>query len=213
MTRPIAADYLPCGANVLFTWVMFIRRQSAFTGLVVLGLAALIVDRVFLSEPEAAKAQPSAATTRPSARPPIRPSARPSVASPTSRPAVNSLSDRLRQVQEADQSRLAKARKVVGLAEPAAQSAPKAPSPVLQPPKPDPAEKFRRAHRLTATLLNGQLSQAMVDGRFITLGQALDGFRLTAVSSTTATFESADAKVVLATVAQPAWPRTHSTGR
>lgn len=163
---------------------MTIRRQKAFVGLLIVGIGALAVDRVFLQAPHAASAQTdnsqrvtaSAATAAPSG----------------SSPAATSLSERLRQMQAADQPRLAKLRDIFTLtagfaAQPAQDAAAKV----------DPGDQFRRSHRVTATLLNGQRSQAMIDGRLVTLGQSVDGFRLVSMNAQSATFESPDGQAIL----------------
>ena len=95
-------------------------------------------------------------------------------------------------MQAADQPRLAKLRDIFTLtAGFAAQPAQDAVAKV------DPIDQFRQSHRVTATLLNGQRSQAMIDGRFVTLGQSVDGFRLVSMNAQSATFESPDGQAIL----------------
>jgi hypothetical protein len=177
---------------------MLDHRQKAFVGLFVLAVGALGADRLFLAEPAPA-----------SASPPPAPLAIPAVASPAPAKAIlaleidrppESLPQRLRRLQPPDQAGAERLRDVFSLS--ASWIKPEV-EPVA--PRIDPVEQFRRSHRVTATLLNGQRSQAMVNGRFITLGQSVDGFRLVSVTSRSATFESDQASVTL--------PVTAETGR
>lgn len=175
---------------------MTIRRQKAFVGLLIVGIGALAVDRVFLRAPQTASAEAPASLRAPSS--PV--AAAPGQPQPAN-PATAPLSERLRQMQAADQPRLAKLRDIFTLtASFAAQPAQDAAAKV------DPIEQFRRSHRVTATLLNGQRSQAMVDGRFVTLGQSVDGFRLVSMNAQSATFESTDGQAVLPVATESAKP-------
>ncbi len=59
-------------------------------------------------------------------------------------------------------------------------------------------EAFRRNHKLAAVVVRATSPGAVLDGRYLTIGQSIDGFRLTAVSKEGATFESGNTRVVLA---------------
>jgi hypothetical protein len=59
------------------------------------------------------------------------------------------------------------------------------------------ADNFRQAHRLTGVLQSAGRAYAMIDGRIVTIGQTIDGFKLTEVAHRSATFESNTEKVVL----------------
>lgn len=65
--------------------------------------------------------------------------------------------------------------------------------------EPDAVAKFVHAHTLNATVVNGELSRALVDGRSLTLGGELDGFRLVGIDETSASFE-ADGRTVALTL-------------
>ncbi len=54
---------------------------------------------------------------------------------------------------------------------------------------PDPAALFAERHQLTAVVVDGQVSYALVDDRFIALGQQVEDFTLISVSDRVAVFE------------------------
>ena len=62
-----------------------------------------------------------------------------------------------------------------------------------------PAGEFERSHRLTAVLLSGRQRHAVVDGKMVRPGQAIDGFMLISVTHDTAVFRSGAATAVLRT--------------
>ena len=53
---------------------------------------------------------------------------------------------------------------------------------------PDWHKKFVSSHRLTGVFVAGRRSQAMLDGKAVLIGQTINGFKLIAVSRTSATF-------------------------
>ncbi len=59
------------------------------------------------------------------------------------------------------------------------------------------AERFRKAHTLTAVMGSGDAGWAIVDGRTLLIGQVRDGFTLVSVGLRSAVLESGDARVVL----------------
>jgi hypothetical protein len=62
-----------------------------------------------------------------------------------------------------------------------------------------PAGEFERSHRLTAVLLSDRQRNAVVDGKMIKPGQAIDGFTLISVTHDTAVFRAGAATAVLRT--------------
>ena len=62
---------------------------------------------------------------------------------------------------------------------------------------PSPAELFRRAHKLAATMAYGQIGKAMIGTRVMAVGQSFDGFVLQAVDERSATFVQGEHTVVL----------------
>ena len=59
------------------------------------------------------------------------------------------------------------------------------------------SERFREAHTLTAVMASGANGYAIVDGRTLFIGQALDGFTLISVGSRSAVLQSGSARVEL----------------
>ena len=60
------------------------------------------------------------------------------------------------------------------------------------------AERFKAAHRLTAVMMSGRNSRAIVDGTPLRLGESLDGFKLLSVDPGRAVLGRSGARVVLA---------------
>jgi hypothetical protein len=160
------------------------KRQKVLVAVFVVGSAALIVDRIWL-RPEAASAdsppestaQASSATSRPSAS--VTPD----------KPSVAQRLDRLWPDREPNFSDvrdpfcLPRSWSGVQKDGPAAAR--------------DPAAAFATAHRLSAVLLEGQISYALVGDRFLTPGQEIDGFTLVSVGERFAVFEGQGGRVVL----------------
>ncbi len=67
------------------------------------------------------------------------------------------------------------------------------------------AERFKQEHTLTAVMATGSKGYAIVDGKFLLIGQEMDGFTLVAVGNRSAVLESAEARVEL-TLSEPAVP-------
>lgn len=60
-----------------------------------------------------------------------------------------------------------------------------------------PAETFARDHQLQAVVVTGQSDSAFVDGVCLSVGQAVDGFKLVAVTENSATFQADGEQAVL----------------
>jgi hypothetical protein len=58
-------------------------------------------------------------------------------------------------------------------------------------------DAFKGAHQLSAVLVAGWSSHAIVDGRTFAIGQSLDGYKLVAITPKTAVFQANATKVVL----------------
>ena len=54
--------------------------------------------------------------------------------------------------------------------------------------------RFDEKHRVTALILNGGRSGALIDGMMIKVGESIDGYRLVSVANNVAVFESANEK-------------------
>src|SRR6185436_8131933 len=52
--------------------------------------------------------------------------------------------------------------------------------------------RFDETHRLTALILNGDRTGALIDGMMIRVGESIDGYRLMSVANNVAVFESAN---------------------
>lgn len=62
---------------------------------------------------------------------------------------------------------------------------------------PDAAARFVRTHQLTAVVMDGPRSGALIDNRFLVPGQVIDGFRLVSVADRSAVFEGQGRQVTL----------------
>ncbi len=58
-------------------------------------------------------------------------------------------------------------------------------------------DAFKGTHQLSAVLVAGTRSEAIIDGRTVALGQTVDGYKLAAVTPKTAMFVSGGNKVLL----------------
>ena len=61
---------------------------------------------------------------------------------------------------------------------------------------------FAATHRLSAVVLEGRVSYALVDDRFLTPGQEIDGYKLVSVEDHFAVFEGQGGRVVLKLVTE-----------
>jgi hypothetical protein len=71
-------------------------------------------------------------------------------------------------------------------------SAPKVAVPL---PQADLAAEFTRKHKLTSVLMAGSAGCAVVDGKIVTIGQELDGFRLAGLAPECAVFQAVQGPV------------------
>jgi hypothetical protein len=60
-----------------------------------------------------------------------------------------------------------------------------------------PSDRFEKNHKLTAIIVSGKRSSAVVDGSLLKVGQSVDGFTLIAVTQDMAILDSNGARVVL----------------
>ncbi len=169
------------------------KAQRVYVAIMVIGLVALLIDRTLL-QPEQATAGAAAALQYP-----ISPSTR----SPDDPGSPRSEGPAPRQV--------AIARKL----EQIAQQRGLDPTGVIDAFRPSPmwlalgevpvapvetgllAERFRKAHTLTAVMGSGDQGCAIVDGRTLFIGRVMDGFTLISVGQRSAVLESGDTRVVL----------------
>jgi len=183
-------------------------RLAVFVALGV-ALVALVVDRLVLApsatgpQPAAAAESPpgpAAAAPQPSAGPEaLTAAAETDPASTSDGPA--SLASRLEAAAERfslDPERLRDgftpaSSWLAELTEPppseAAEAAP-------EPETPSPAEAFRKGHALTAVIMTRSGGSAVVNGRVVRMGQAVDGFTLLRLTRRSAVFASKDGKEV-----------------
>ena len=173
------------------------RERKIYLAMLVVGLAALTLDRL-TSTPQSARAEDASTfvverTDKPA------PSGAPALAFGTEHSAVGpDLSVRLRAIGER-----------MGLESPSrdlfrapASWAPRTaanPVPTTAPMADpfSPAGEFERSHRLTAVLLSDRQRHAVVDGKMVKPGQAIDGFMLISVTHDTAVFRAGAATAVL----------------
>ena len=64
-------------------------------------------------------------------------------------------------------------------------------------PKPDPAAQFSEVHKLNAVVMKSQGSQVMIDTRYLSIGDTLDGFKLMKIDENSASFEAEGQVIVL----------------
>jgi hypothetical protein len=194
------------------------KERKIYAGLLALGMAALGVDRLTRTVPDAAAAAAedpaSLVVAKPSASdPPPVPKAVPAnkTAAPVVAPGVP-LSERLRRAAGPSTRPSDKLLAAVDVFRPSrAWSPPPPPPPVpttaptprkALPPPPDEVGVFRKSHRLTAVIVGrgSTGNRALIDGSTaLRVGEALDDFRLVEVAHAQATFEFRDGRrVVLA---------------
>ena len=156
-------------------------RRKAFIALLGIGVIALAADHLIPRsenpadepEPEVAVAQAPAAHKPPQAPP---------------TPANPSLSRRIGRAVERSPGEI-ETRDIFVV--PVAWIGPQKAEQVLAAPAPR-TPRFDETHRLTALILNGDRSGALIDGMMIKVGQSIDGYRLMSVANNVAVFESAN---------------------
>jgi len=160
------------------------KHQKVLVAVFAIGLAGLIVDRVWL-RPEAASADsPAGSNAQPSS-----PASRPSSQAKPDKPSVAQRLETLWPDREPDFSDL---RDPFCL--PCSWSGVQTDGPTAAE---DPGTGFAATHRLSAVLLEGRVSYALVGDRFLTPGQEMDGFKLVSVGDRFAVFERGGSRVVL----------------
>ena len=170
-------------------------KQKIFASVLALSVAGLMTDRAFLGPNEVAAQESTAAHNAATLQTSVAETANAdrTFASALSTP-KSTIADRLETIADAQALDLT--------------NIPNAfqPSPAWMPDEPSPespaldsasAESFRAAHRLTAVLADGTRGYALVDGRCLLIGEALDGFTLIGVSDGSAVLESDRTRVEL----------------
>jgi hypothetical protein len=160
------------------------KRQKVLVAVFVIGLTALIVDRVWL-RPKAASADSLAGSAAQASSAASHPS---SQAAPN-RPSV---AQRLESLWPDREPNFSDVRDPFCL--------PRSWSGVQKDGSAatgDPATAFAATHRLSAVLVEGRVSYALVGDRFLTPGQEIDGFKLVSVGDRFAVFEGQGSRVVL----------------
>jgi hypothetical protein len=164
------------------------KRQKRLLTIFFVGLAALLIDRVFLRP----QGGPSAASADSS------PSVEGSVSLVENLPVLDSPTQGLEVAQRLDSLRSDEELDLVGVRNPFSLPASWHDEPQERPKTiPDAAAAFARTHRLTAVARDEPRSYALVDNHFLTPGQDIDGFRLIAVRDRSAVFERDGKQVVL----------------
>jgi hypothetical protein len=164
------------------------KRGKTFVAIFALGLAALAVDRVFL-RPQGGAEKASADAFAKYGVPASPAEKAASAPSEAQRPSVTQRLDRAWPDQEPN---VAQARDPFSLTGPWLGSTETGPSAA-----PDPVTVFAKAHPLGAVVMNGPRSHVLVNDRFLTLGQQIDGFTLVSVGPKSATFERQGERIVL----------------
>jgi hypothetical protein len=172
------------------------KERKIYVGLLAVGMAALAVDRL-TSGPATAQAEDASAyvITRPDAPAATNSTSVAPSAGGTMTPG-GGLAARLREL--APQPNVAPGASARDLFRaPASWAAPaQTTQPVAR--EPGPAD-FEKSHRLTAVLLQGRQAHAVVDGRMVAPGQAIDGYTLISVTQDMAVFRSKLGTAVLRT--------------
>jgi len=173
------------------------RSRKIILAVLALAVAALLADRLFLSgtsEPKRAAASPATTETPPAAVEPASPE------SEGTAPAQEAplLARRLQAI--AEQLELDPARLRDGFTLPKAWLEElQEPPPASQEAEPEesPAVRFAEQHTLTSVILTSGGGSAVVDGKVVPMGQAVDGFTLVRLTRSTAVFEAGGEQVEL----------------
>lgn len=160
-------------------------RKCYLAGLAIV-VTAFLAYRLFLGAedrgPAAAQASPAAPAAPKAAPPPV------SAEKPQGLSA-SSLAERLAALAKSEDLDPARMRDAFVLPEAwRRELAPPAPSPSL----PAGTETFIQEHKLTSVVLTGDGGSAIVNGKFLRLGHALDGYRLLHLTQSQAVFESVE---------------------
>lgn len=172
------------------------KKEAAYGAVLGLAAVAFVIDRMFFSPDDAGAATPHASVEKPAAHEAQAAAPVAATASSESIPA-GWLAERLRAATSGtDQS----SRDVFAV--PACwRPAPKvavAPVAAVAAPKPKLfGETFRREHHLVAVMIEAGRGRAVVDGKLVTVGDAIDGFRLVSLSRQAARFVRGSEQVCL----------------
>jgi len=166
-------------------------QRKLCIGILVLGLAALAADRLVLGSSASAEADNPADLLVAGGSGGARGGSAGKAAGPQGTGAgVVSVLERLRKYAESQGAEVAEMRD-------AFQVSPAWIGPVRRAEEPSeaaisPVEVFKRSHHLTGVMVGKSQSQAIVDGKSISIGQEVGDFRLIAVSHRLAVFESGE---------------------
>jgi hypothetical protein len=168
-------------------------KQGVYGALLAIALIALVIDRLYFSEPSKAQASPEL---------PVAPQPAPAVSlAPIAEPADGLISDHLKSIPPVDlqvrPDAFAPSKAWLAAIQP-----PPVPPPALPPPPPPDkidhrAVNFVAAHKLSAVLKSHNGGAAIVDGEMVCVGQTLDGYTLTSIQSGSARFTSGSSVVDL----------------
>jgi hypothetical protein len=163
------------------------KRQKAFVAVFFLGLAALVVDRVFL-RPQGGARKVAASAFEAYRVPASATDAAPAPAEAQD-PTVAERLDRLWPERDANNADTRDPFSLTALwpGRPAGET----------PPAPDQATVFARGHPLQAVVMNGSESYILIDDRVLRPGERVEGFTLAFVGPKSATFERQGKRVVL----------------
>ena len=174
------------------------KRQKYLLAVFAVALAALLADRIQLglsSTPSQAEASvgmdigailPEAGVAFPKENLTVRPSG-----------GRWALADRFEEIAEKHQLEMAGVRDAFRPAESWVGKAPKKPEPKPVDPNKARAEEFIKSHRLQAVVIADTSRGAIINGRYLTIGQAIDGFTLVSVDTNSVIMVSRGARAVL----------------
>jgi hypothetical protein len=164
------------------------KRQKALIGVFCLGVLGLVVDRVFL-RPQGGPGTASADTSETYTVPV---SSADSASSASAEAQSQSIAERLDRLWPDWEPNAAEARDPFSLADSWLHSMEAGPSTA-----PNPAAEFAKAHPLVAVVLDGRQSHVLINDRFLTLGEQIDGFTLVSVGPKSAVLERQGEQIVL----------------
>jgi hypothetical protein len=172
------------------------KQRKVYLGILVVAVAALLLDRVFYSPDEASAApdETSISTPRVADAPSRKPVLLPAACVEPSEVKV-SIADRLAAAGAAEPIDLPGIRD-------AFRPEPEwmgelCPTGEVNKQDVDVVQAFRRRHRLMGVMLSSQGAKVIVDGEALEIGGKLDGFTLVSVESQTAVFSYGDRRVEL----------------
>ena len=126
-----------------------------------------------------------------------QPAAKPALTNaPATEPASVSIAQRLRNTSRDLPEASSRDVFALGSAWPAPSAAPQHQEPT--------GNQFRQTHRLTGALTSGSNAHAMVDGKIISVGDVIDGYRLVSISHRSVEFQSAGGESIILNMAERA---------